>query len=466
MAWREFKSHERRTFEREWHNRQILQESRINRDNIMIARAGLFHEGRKTYSLFYDLADGGDLDDYFGSLETKITRYGKSPKHKDIHGEPAVKRYFGQILGLASALSALHNDLEWDNKYIMLFHGDLRPANILVQNEGTDHEIWKLHDFGLSKDKEDPGRYNKPFIFHQLFGATTKSESPSSTNWRPEGTYVAPEGQSDRTLTAASDVWSLGCIISLAVCFLHEGPDSIVDYRKARKDLGGDDCFFIKKGKDLKINPGVLWWFNEREKEHKHAPSSTSHLRHRIRREILPLLRNLLSIKSGSRYSSKKIVEELKKIQARLNSDVARLDPTKGVKRLAQKFQDKLTASGSVRDPPAIWPLSIPEGSNQCKFSPHGDFLAFLSPSGISLYDTALIQHTETGKIAQPCEDTICPPESPESAKWCAFDLSSKHLVAFTNKDPSHVSPHTLDFIQVLTMYSVSYIHSHARNTP
>lgn len=449
MAWREFKPREQKTFLKEWHNRQIIKDSPINRDNIMIARAGLFHEGRQTHSLFYDFADGGDLDDYFSSLATKATRNSLKPKYRDIKDESAVRRFFAQIVGLSSALSALHNDLQWSDEgvdtYIKLFHGDLRPANVLVLNEGTPQESWKLHDFGLSKAREDPDRHYNP-VFRHLLGPTTKiTKQTSSTPRRPEGTYVAPEGQSDRTLSAASDVWSFGCMICLAICFLHNGPDSIGEYQNVRMTLGGDDCFFVKKRKDLKINPGVFGWFDDREKEYRKGHSSLPYLNDRIRSEILPLLKRLLSIKSAGRPNSKKIAEDLKRIQAKLNSNEPKVDRARvlealGFNRVTTQYLQTKFITGSVRDPPSVWHLNIPDGSNNCKFSPHGHFLAFLSPSGIALYDTASIQYVGTGKVAEPCEDIISPPKVLLNAKWSTFDLSLTHLAAFTTKDPNHVS--------------------------
>ncbi|RDW71646.1 hypothetical protein BP6252_08209 [Coleophoma cylindrospora] len=436
MAWKEFKTSEdssgEESFNREWDIREILAKSITTRNNIMVAIAGLYHEGRSTYSLFYDFEDC-DLEVYLtsGNSEAGGSEGGNQSDDDDSDhssgSDSKELRYVDRMCELVDGLNFLHRELRKDSQDIQICHADLKPANILVHHRGLKDEIWKIHDFGLSKWEEDRSRYKKHESLRDLT-VTPRLKSKVSIVQQRDGTFVAPEGQSLRRLTIASDVWSLGCIFCLVLCFLYSGPAGVKSHEDARNKQG-DDCFFVKKANNrLFLNAGVLGWFKTRRKIFK---EEKSHLFCRTIEEMFPILEGMLSVEEKSRYSSKKTKEDMFAIRNRLRHPVTRLGSGSFIRVLERGYQ-KLKAPKSTRDSPTIRRLHIPEGSQKCKFSPTGEFLAFYSPSEISLYKTMSILDQEEGAIVAPKDGNCLHP--PSGTEWRGFDLSKTRLVAFTNQ--------------------------------
>ncbi|KAL3590717.1 hypothetical protein FPOAC2_12917 [Fusarium poae] len=114
---------------------------------------------------------------------------------------------------------------------------DLKPNNILVFNVGPDMS-WKLSDFGLSrvKPKTKPDVSDLSRIFKKR-GSDEHSKATATANLRGEGTYQPREAQDKgKTMNEKSDIWSLGCIISLLFTFMEKGLDGIESYSDSRKE--------------------------------------------------------------------------------------------------------------------------------------------------------------------------------------------------------------------------------------
>ena len=86
------------------------------------------------------------------------------------------------------ALAAAHNR--------GIFHRDLKPDNIMVQDLGHGEEQVKIIDFGIAKVKSSV-----------IAPSTSLNMSPGTV------AYMAPEQLSGRPITAATDIFALGAIV-------------------------------------------------------------------------------------------------------------------------------------------------------------------------------------------------------------------------------------------------------------
>jgi serine/threonine protein kinase len=115
-----------------------------------------------------------------------------------------------QLLGITKALGKIGGGAETifgpsDKQQFQGTHFDLKPANILVDNDGT----WIISDFGQSTFRE-----------------TTRSSS-RVVNQGGTDAYAPPEIDNlDARFSRRYDIWSLGCIMLEVLAFVllgHEG---------------------------------------------------------------------------------------------------------------------------------------------------------------------------------------------------------------------------------------------------
>ncbi|KAJ6095506.1 hypothetical protein N7486_006252 [Penicillium sp. IBT 16267x] len=178
--------------------------------------------------------------------------------------------------GLANGLKFLHTGITMgDGEKLVCYHMDLKPKNILVFPEDVDGNIqyvWKISDFGMSRVKsvktEKSGlrsvgenNFNGPFVRRE------QPEDGSGTmNRREQSTYLAPESISaSRNMKTSSDIWSLGCVISVLFAYLEGGAAAVTRYsdvRIAHSKAEGYDRFFVRDGgfRPFQVNPEVKAW--------------------------------------------------------------------------------------------------------------------------------------------------------------------------------------------------------------
>ncbi|KAI0139927.1 kinase-like protein [Hypoxylon sp. NC0597] len=142
--------------------------------------------------------------------------------------------------GLADGLEFLHSDIrDPDGVRMVCYHMDLKPANILVFLDSEGKMLWKISDFGMSRVKVShhhmiSGDRDISAIFEKREEGT--SVSPT-VNRRFEGSYLAPESdKSIRGMNEKSDIWSLGCVISVVMIYLAEGQNGVDEYANDRAD--------------------------------------------------------------------------------------------------------------------------------------------------------------------------------------------------------------------------------------
>ncbi|XP_077241908.1 U-box domain-containing protein 33-like [Tasmannia lanceolata] len=151
--------------------REVEVLSRVRHPNLVT----LIGTCPETWSLIYEYLPNGSLEDRL------ICKEGTPPLSWKIRTRIAAE--------ICSALIFLHC-----NKPHMIIHGDLKPANILIDS----NFVSKLGDFGISR-------------------LILPENSTTALGWRtdPKGTfvYMDPEFLSSGVLTHKSDVYSFGIII-------------------------------------------------------------------------------------------------------------------------------------------------------------------------------------------------------------------------------------------------------------
>lgn len=170
--------------------------------------------------------------------------------------------------GVARGLDFLHSGIRDPNGNRMIcYHMDLKPANILVFPDDREPEkmIWKISDFSISRVKlshqHHPRDISAPF--KQRKGGTSAS---GTGNQHGGGSYLAPESETGRSdMNQKSDVWSLGCVISVIITYLSEGQLGIDKYLEKRVTTSGKsggaghDFFFrhIRNATQHKSHPAI-----------------------------------------------------------------------------------------------------------------------------------------------------------------------------------------------------------------
>lgn len=122
-------------------------------------------------------------------------------------------RWFSaQILGLAHALDSAHG--------IGLRHGDIKPENILLIL-GPEAGLGRLviADFGIARHHQVETRLRDVTTRKDLFTA----------NYRPPEFDMAVDIRSRK-----EDVWSLGCVLLEAACWMLQGPLGVARLEKRR----------------------------------------------------------------------------------------------------------------------------------------------------------------------------------------------------------------------------------------
>ncbi|KAI0854222.1 kinase-like protein [Daldinia vernicosa] len=161
--------------------------------------------------------------------------------------------------GLADGLEFLHSEIrDSSGNRMVCYHMDLKPANVLVfYDKEHGRLVWKISDFGMSRVKVSHSHTNTvdqdiqdiSVLFERRRGDTSVSDT---VNRRLEGTYLAPESTiSVRNMNEKSDIWSLGCVISVVITYINKGQEGIDAYADRRaatsksSRAGDKDHFFL-----------------------------------------------------------------------------------------------------------------------------------------------------------------------------------------------------------------------------
>jgi serine/threonine protein kinase len=194
-------------------------------------------------SIFFKLAKF-DLDGY---LQNQDIFPGSKRVSETLHD-------IRQMVDICHALAWLSKLLSYHSpsdsiKLDQYYHGDLKPANILVYGNPSQYNtlVFKISDFGETQRWNlhiDPKKSRIPEFFRKVLIHQT------SVDTRP-GTYCAPE----KALGERSDIWSFGCIFLLVIAANIDGHCAVEYFSNARR------------GRNQKCsNENCDWFFEDDDK--------------------------------------------------------------------------------------------------------------------------------------------------------------------------------------------------------
>lgn len=402
--------------------KQFIQAVKSHR-NIATTKASL--EWGNTYSLFFDLAKHNLWEYFMRNADAVRTLEEK-------------RKVFSRSIGLASALAYLHEELylATTNEQLQCYHLDLKPQNILVFEESGD-DIWKISDFGISRIKRIPP--NEPHIdsehhvsfLDRLFQSKESDQDLSSgvNNSRYGGTYAAPEAkEKSDTVTRKSDVWSLACVITLVLTFIHNRSQGIADFQESRAKDRSNDWFFnskaLKAGSQTKkiLHVSVSNWLDTLNREASRRNKSEAE----ATKMATELLRKEMFLKDQeSRMSAKNVEKKLIFIQSHFTESLA--NPPEPITssrsdRLSKllPWPRHLEGNRKPTKPQKSWRYDIPEAFKRCKFSADGKYLCTASNVVMAIESISDIQQQQRSTTLQ----------SPKDKEWADFSLGSKYLCA------------------------------------
>lgn len=413
--------------------------------------------GLATYSLFMPLALC-DLKDYMMEL------------HKtNPNTVPEKAGFISSAHGLAGGLNFLHNGMRsTQGVNLVCYHMDLKPSNILIYQEtsgGVTHYIWKISDFGMSRVKvrhqgEGVGRESN---FNSWFLRRPKAQEPSTSgtmNRRGEGTYLAPEAiAATPTMKTGSDVWSLGCVISVVFAYLEEGAAGVDRYSDNRGDLAnadGYDRFFLRTrgwGTPFKSHPVVKEWHDRlihqaKQRNCKEADAvefMLRYLEHEVFKEQSKRC-NVTELETALRLTYEKYTRVDDPSDPRTESK----DPAgAGINfiwrlRLWRPYKSQNGPEPSERF--NRWLLDPREAFKGWCISPDGSLVSFWTDNKISLYTSQSLRLNEKRVANLVPEFTL----EDTRAIWKNISLTEEHLIAFTSGDRPQVHMHKMGIFKGL----------------
>ncbi|KAF2659609.1 kinase-like protein [Lophiostoma macrostomum CBS 122681] len=206
-----------------------------------------------------------------------------------------IKDFWSHLIELVDALRGMHR-LRIGGEEYSVWHNDIKPGNIIVVNDD-----YKLADLGLARfEKRSPKNGDK----------TPTIEAPGGTR-----TYGAPECYATqggaRRITQSTDIWSIGCVFSMAATWLVLGHQYIPMYTRLRQKAieglqseGVSQGDFFHNGHELL--PQVKQWHEFLRKSTRHTDTITA--------PLLDLVEKYALTTAGNRLSAEILYQEMKRI--------------------------------------------------------------------------------------------------------------------------------------------------------
>ncbi|KAK5653979.1 hypothetical protein OQA88_7655 [Cercophora sp. LCS_1] len=412
---------------------KILTSSGVSCNNIL-ENWGSLEIGPTTYSLFMPWA-------MFDLRQYMMRHHSTAPKRITDKA-----KIIEAAEGLAGGLNFLHTELQTaERDQLVCYHMDLKPSNILIfreQRHGEEFYVWKLSDFGMARvklrkrdqDVERERDFNSWFLRRQV-----RPPDPSATiNRRGEGTYLAPESiSSAKSMGTGSDVWSLGCVLSVVFAYLEDGWDGVEGYQTARLNnpkSDGYDRFFLR-GKGFlpsKAHPEIHRWHTQLIDE----ASQRSEIEGKAVESMLRYLEDHVFQMDQTKRKSAKEVKDMLLTTFRRFKTLGDMEmgnyPLEKHLQPPGKFSWKGLIPMRPRSPSNgqidSWSLSPSEDFKGCDISPDASLVAYWTDVKILLYTSQSLSPRQANAVApvasRKIEETGC--------IWKTVVVTQKYLIAST----------------------------------
>lgn len=166
---------------------------------------------------------------------------------------------------LADALDFLHTRISIPGRrHVPCVHMDLKPENIVVQPraQGSSGMMWLITDFEISVVGTMIANEDYP----QALGSVRDLAAclTGKARCREPGPFQAPEirGIKGQKPSFGSDVWSLGCVLSLVLCTAAEGSEGVAQLDKEPCRDNASGFFYRRKQPPPNHNHASAWEMN------------------------------------------------------------------------------------------------------------------------------------------------------------------------------------------------------------
>ncbi|KAH9240282.1 hypothetical protein K456DRAFT_1930801 [Colletotrichum gloeosporioides 23] len=202
-----------------------------------------------------------------------------------------INGFWRSMSEVSRTLASLHT-VEIDRHEYSVWHGDIKPENILRVND----------QFKLA----DPGEAS------MLLKQCGLSTLPRSQATRGTRTYASPEKaahlnglvDSESAITQRSDVWSFGCVLSIAATFVVLGAQGFLIYKELRL-LAKDDMNDAFHDGENVLGHVISWHKYLREAARRTDPFTSA---------VLDMVDFHMLVPSTERWEATRVHEEFKRI--------------------------------------------------------------------------------------------------------------------------------------------------------
>jgi len=165
--------------------------------------------GRHSFGILLEFADF-DLNGAISEEEPPVT-------------PDEIRSFYESMQELAATLANIHR-LDINGTKYDLWHGDIKPENIL--RVGDHFKLADPGDAWIQRAPED----GKPKAKAEVYGGTRTYASPEKARWLENIGDKLPD-----QILQNSDVWSLGCVFSIAATYVVLGEQGVMIYAGIRK---------------------------------------------------------------------------------------------------------------------------------------------------------------------------------------------------------------------------------------